>query len=198
MNMKFWKPKPSTTAAPELTEQTLSTPEAGCVSINATNVTMVTNNYFADGCRKSRGPIRLVVTSVSITDKPQTKERKMFALTIRTGQKATLKISPLDRFGLVEALDGDVTAEVVSGDAIAEVLPGNELRLTASLVPGTSTIKLTADAQEGEGKDVITETIELTVQHENAVVLNLAVKSIEDRPSTEPPPAVPTTGGTES
>lgn len=196
--MRFWnrltragqpdEPAPSIQTTSESLPLTEESTECGGVIINATNV-YVTNNHFGDKCPKSPRRLRLLVTGVSVDQKPQRKEKPVFPVTIRTSQRITLSINPTDRFGKTEALDGDAVARVVSGDCQAEILPGNKLRITASDTPGKAVVEVTADAQEGEGKEILTETIEVDMQHDNAVTLGLKVESVEDKPTTPPAPS---------
>lgn len=156
--------------------------------VAVTNVYNI-ENYFGDGCPNSPKTLRFVVSGVEVKDKPK-KEKHMFQLKLRTGQQALLNISTVDKRFLPEPLDGDPVATTVSGDAVARVLPGGkQLEIIPSDIPGTSLIELSGDAQEGEDKDVITETIELVTAHDNAVAFKLEVASITDKaPSTPPAP----------
>lgn len=155
---------------------------------NADTVNMTINNFGA--CCPNRPRLRLAVTGIEIEPKPTTQGPRMLTLKLRTSQKATIKLNPVDRFGKSEPLDGEAGVEVVSGDAVATVLPDNRIQIVPSDVPGKSVINVTADAQEGPDKEVISETIEVETLHDNAVSLGAVIESIEDK---APPATTPTT-----
>jgi hypothetical protein len=156
------------------------------IEINAeggSNVYITITNNFGDGCPKKPKAERLDVVGIEIQSKSQERS-KMLAIKLRTTQEAIVKFNPVDRFGKTEPLDGDLTLTVVSGDAQASVVPdsnGLKIKITPSDVPGNSVIEVSGDAQEGEGKEVITTTINVEAVHENAVDLGATLESVTDK-----------------
>jgi hypothetical protein len=179
----FWKRKTmSTTDIP--TNLLTATPAPASVAITINGGTFI----FRDGCPERRYR-RLAVVDIKVNSKPRKEPTKMLSVQIRTSQQVTFTVKPVDRFGKTEPLDGDVTATVTSGDATVSVA-GNVITVVPSDVPGTSTIEITGDAQEGPDKDVLTETITIEALHDNAVTLGLAVGDVTDKaPPVAPPPA---------
>ncbi len=94
---------------------------------------------------------------------------------ITNKQKVHFKISPVDSDGQPEEVDGKISVEVQDGTATFEIdEDGKGATLISGDDIGTSTIKVSADADLGSGVETIEEIVSLVVIHPKATSLGLA------------------------
>lgn len=102
----------------------------------------------------------------------------MLELKITNEQKIEVKLNPVSQGGKPVQLDGKPDWTVLSGDATVEP---SEDGLSAFLVsgdnPGDTQVLVEADADLGEGKVTVSDTIKLTV--EGALAENLGLSAGE-------------------
>jgi hypothetical protein len=145
---------------------------------------------FGHGCPNHCRAVRLAVTSVEIIDKPKKGQSHMLEITIKTNQQARLAIAPIGKGGEAEPLDGKITATILSGSGSVEISDDNKILFVPSDTPGPVDVEFSGDAQEGEGKEVISEQVRFNVQHPNAVTLGVGLAAIEDKGTVATPAPV--------
>lgn len=96
-------------------------------------------------------------------------------------QKVLVTLAPKTQSGKDATLDGDASFTVESGDATVEPQPGGLSAYIVSGAQGPSSIKVSADADLGEGVRTIEDTINLTVVGAEATNLGLVVGSPEPK-----------------
>jgi len=98
------------------------------------------------------------------------------AVKITNEQKVNVTLSPKTDTGKPAKLDGAPVWSVVSGDStVVPAADGMSADLISSDTPGDTTFLIDADADLGEGKEDLQETITLTVAGANAKNLGVTV-----------------------
>ena len=100
----------------------------------------------------------------------------MVEVTITNEQKVNVKLNPTTDAGKPAKLDGAPVWSVVSGDSTVVVAEdGMSADLVSSDTPGDTTYLIDGDADLGEGKVDVQETITLHVAGANAKNLGVVV-----------------------
>jgi len=94
-------------------------------------------------------------------------------LSSTTKEKILVKLAPLDSTGAAATLDGDATFEVISGSATIEKVDALSAYIVSEDSAGVSTIKVSADADLGEGVETIDDTIAYSYNAPKATSLGL-------------------------
>lgn len=105
----------------------------------------------------------------------------MIQATCTNEEKVKITLNPVSKYGTPEALDGKPSWEVTEGTATVEP---SEDGLSAYLVsgePGLSKIKVTADADLGEGVQTVSDEIEFYVLQAQAETLGFEVSPAEQK-----------------
>lgn len=98
------------------------------------------------------------------------------AIKITNEQKINVTLSPKTDTGKPAKLDGPPVWSVIAGDSTVVAAPdGLSADLVSSDTPGDTTFLIDADADLGEGKEDLQETITLTVTGANAKNLGVTI-----------------------
>jgi hypothetical protein len=125
------------------------------------------------GC-KPKG--RLELSFGLATLKTETGEHMPVAIKITNEQKINVTLSPKTDTGKPAKLDGAPVWSVIAGDSTVVAAPdGLSADLVSSDTPGDTTYLIDADADLGEGKEDLQETITLTVTGANAKNLGVTI-----------------------
>lgn len=131
-------------------------------------------------CPKKTRTLRFAVTGIAVISKPN-KRNTMIQISMSLDKLLRLTLHPVDAAGRPEPLDGPATAKVVSGDVTVAVNPDGTIDIRPGK-PGDSVVEIDADAQEGPEVQILTETINVTVTHPNAVSLGITTEVIDAPP----------------
>ena len=117
----------------------------------------------------------------------QARKNPMIEKTITNLQKITFMVNPRTRptaahpEGEPAELDGDATCAILSGPATFNALPGgrsfdfvSQDNVNPDPSQNVTDFQVSGDADLGGGTETITDTVRLTVVHENAAQLGLA------------------------
>lgn len=115
----------------------------------------------------------------------------MFATTCSNDEKRKITVKATSAGGRPAKLDGPLRVSVQSGDGTFEqdpadplsftVISGDEVAVPDVLGSGETTYTLEADADTGEGTNLINETVVLTVTGAQAAGLGLTVGAPEPK-----------------
>ena len=72
-------------------------------------------------------------------------------------------------------LDGEVAFEVQSGDVTIERIDANNAFIVSGDLPGDSVVIVSADVNLGEGREIITDIVKITVEGARAASLGLTI-----------------------
>jgi hypothetical protein len=102
-------------------------------------------------------------------------------ITISNEQKISVRLNPLTGAGNPATIDGPAAFNVESGDATVEPDADGLGAFIVSGAVGASVIRVSADADLGDGVRTIDEVINLTVTNPEAVSLGLAAGTAEPK-----------------
>lgn len=96
-------------------------------------------------------------------------------------EKVLISIDPKTAQGNSAPIDGSVNAEVIDGDATIQTVDEKSFYVVSGPGAGISNIKVSADADMGEGVRTIEDTIEYAVTAAEATGLGLTVGTAEPK-----------------
>lgn len=99
----------------------------------------------------------------------------MLEIKITNEQKIAVSVNPVTATGNPAALDGAVEFAIESGDCTIEVIDERSAFIVSGSNPGDSVVIVKADADLGEGVELIQDIIKVTVEGAKAASLGLTV-----------------------
>lgn len=103
------------------------------------------------------------------------KQNIMLDIKLTNEQKIEVRVNPVTATGKAAALDGPVKFSVQSGDCSIEAIDESAVFIVSSDSPGDSVIIVEADADLGEGVELIQDLIKVSVEGARAASLGLSV-----------------------
>lgn len=103
------------------------------------------------------------------------KEKVMIEVKITNEQKIAIGVNPVTATGKPAKLDGEVQFEVQSGDVTIERIDANNAFIVSGDLPGDSVVSVSADVDLGEGREIITDIVKITVEGARAASLGLTI-----------------------
>lgn len=129
---------------------------------------------------------------VNKTNPNHTKESNtMFEVQLTTEQKVLVTLAPETLSGQPAELDGIPKIAVISGDATIEIVDDKNFFIVSGSKPGDSQVLVEADADLGEGVELISGVIKATVIGARAANLGLKIGTPVLKSATPPAPPAP-------
>lgn len=110
-----------------------------------------------------------------VPKQPGQKERIMLEIKITNEQKIAIGVNPVTATGNPAPLDGPVEFIIESGDCTIEVIDERSAFIVSGSNPGDSVVIVKADADLGEGVELIQDIVKVTVEGAKAASLGLTV-----------------------
>lgn len=103
------------------------------------------------------------------------KQNIMLDIKLTNEQKVEVRVNPVTATGKAAVLDGPVKFSVQSGECTIEPIDESAVFIVSSDAPGDSVVIVEADADLGEGVELIQDLIKVSVEGARAASLGLSV-----------------------